>query len=104
MLIVEKDIWINCAPRAAFELHADQANRAAWHEHVIVAEMVTPPPLGLGLRFHHEVMGGGEVLQGAPIVVDAGRGVVTEWELDGSAAAACGRVERPKSTSHSNTF
>ncbi len=53
---IEKEIWINCTPQAAFDLHANHANRVEWHDHVVSSAMTTPPPIGLGSLFDLEVI------------------------------------------------
>lgn len=59
MYIVDKEIWINCAPEAAFDLHANHANRVQWHDHVISSIMTSPPPIQVGSLFDLEVIAAG---------------------------------------------
>jgi hypothetical protein len=51
MRTINKNIWIDRSPQDVFVFHANHANRAGWHDHVIRSEMITPPPLGLGSKF-----------------------------------------------------
>jgi hypothetical protein len=59
MYCVDKAIWINCVPKAAFDLHANHANRVEWHDHVVASIMTSPPPVRAGSLFDLEVIAAG---------------------------------------------
>ena len=62
MYTVERELWINCTPKAAFELHANHANRIEWHDHVVSSVLTTAPPIGVGSLFDLEVIAAGRKL------------------------------------------